>query len=35
MRSALRKAHEEMSKGLDALTGAIREGLVDIVGVGD
>jgi hypothetical protein len=33
--AALRKAHEEMSKGLDALTGAIREGLVDIVGVGD
>jgi hypothetical protein len=33
--AALRKAHEEMSKGLDALTGAIREGLVDIVGVGE
>jgi hypothetical protein len=29
----LRKAHEELEQGLDALTQAIREGLVDVVGV--
>jgi hypothetical protein len=32
---ALRRAHEELAKGLDALSDAIREGLVDVVGVGD
>lgn len=31
----LRRAHEELSKGLDALADAIREGLVDVVGVGE
>ena len=31
----LRQAHEELSKGIDALTDAIREGLIDIVGVGE
>ena len=31
----LRKAHEELEQGLDALTQAIREGLVDVVGVGE
>jgi hypothetical protein len=31
----LRRAHEELSKGIDALTDAIREGLIDVVGVGD
>jgi hypothetical protein len=31
----LRRAHEELSKGLDALSDAIREGLVDVVGVGE
>ncbi|MBI1244645.1 MAG: hypothetical protein GC202_06535 [Alphaproteobacteria bacterium] len=31
----LRLAHEELSKGIDALTDAIREGLIDIVGVGE
>ncbi len=31
----LRRAHEELSKGIDALTDAIREGLIDIVGVGE
>ncbi|MFN8759207.1 MAG: hypothetical protein ACK5XA_10435 [Tagaea sp.] len=29
----LRKAHEELEQGIDALTQAIREGLVDVVGV--
>lgn len=29
----LRKAHEELEHGIDALTQAIREGLVDVVGV--
>lgn len=33
--SALRRAHEELSKGMDALADAIREGLVDVVGVGE
>ncbi|MBI3506239.1 MAG: hypothetical protein HY059_15485 [Proteobacteria bacterium] len=31
----LRRAHEELSKGIDALADAIREGLVDVVGVGE
>jgi len=31
----LRKAHEELEQGIEALTGAIREGLVEIVGVGE
>lgn len=31
----LRKAHEELEQGIDALTSAIREGLVDVVGVGE
>lgn len=31
----LRLAHEELSKGIEALTDAIREGLIDIVGVGE
>lgn len=31
----LRRAHEELSKGLDALSDAIREGLVDVIGVGE
>jgi hypothetical protein len=31
----LRKAHEELEQGLEALTGAIREGLVDVVGVAE
>jgi hypothetical protein len=31
----LRKAHEELEHGIDALTSAIREGLVDVVGVGE
>lgn len=31
----LRKAHEELEQGIDALTNAIREGLVDVVGVGE
>jgi hypothetical protein len=33
--SSLRKAHEELTEGIDALTNAIREGLIDIVGVGE
>jgi hypothetical protein len=33
--SGLRRAHEELSKGIDALSDAIREGLVDVVGVGE
>lgn len=33
--SSLRKAHEELTGGIDALTNAIREGLIDIVGVGE
>jgi hypothetical protein len=33
--AALRKAHEELTEGIDALTNAIREGLIDIVGVGE
>lgn len=31
----LRKAHEELEQGIEALTDAIREGLVDIAGVGE
>lgn len=31
----LRKAHEELEQGIEALTNAIREGLVEIVGVGE
>jgi hypothetical protein len=31
----LRKAHEELEQGIDALTQAIREGLVDVVGVAE
>jgi hypothetical protein len=33
--ASLRKAHEELAEGIDALTNAIREGLIDIVGVGE
>jgi hypothetical protein len=33
--ATLRQAHEELAKGIDALSDAIREGLVDIVGVGE
>ena len=33
--AALRKAHEELTEGIDALTNAIREGLIDIIGVGE
>jgi hypothetical protein len=33
--SSLRRAHEELAKGIDALSDAIREGLVDVVGVGE
>jgi hypothetical protein len=31
----LRKAHEELEQGIEALTDAIREGLVEIAGVGE